>query len=719
MGSNESSTDKSLSSTIMSDQNVSQESSKLTSDQQQIVNDQKKSNSVSERSNVGESTQKLRESEALSSSSGDQNLDNRLQFCKTSDTDLNSTRTNTENNLNCTEQKSNDKAIENSDETRAVHPKNEDGEDSATESLPPTEELTEEPHDRSDGSDSGLGSELSEERPREIATNVESDSESTFLYNTITNTQFEEFARQVELSQNSGTSDLGILSHAQSKINVSKSNLKRKADRDESQEPKSKKRKGITFDSVTVFYFPRAQGFTCVPSQGGSTLGMGAQHSHVRKFSIAEHAVEQRRIHRQLLQQLRSERNVTGGTTTSSDESDSEDEASEASDTEMDPDNYYFLQPVATRQRRALLRAAGVRKIDVVEKDECRNIRTSREFCGCGCKGYCDPDTCSCSQAGIKCQVDRLNFPCGCSRDNCGNSSGRIEFNPVRVRTHFIHTLMRLELEKEKEEKSENKETGPNWMENERLTASLDQQQSTSKPPISKYNSNLLRDVTLSANVEAENCVHTGSFTNLHYGAPGEGPGGQLPDRADSLDLYTFRENCYGEENNQEQRKQQSFHFSNVGFSSYSIGPQNQYSQPYLEKPQGYQSSFSEFAPIFNPYGGMYIPEFTQKPLDGSFHHQQQQPPYENFTNENFTESKENQYTSLNPVTSTNKIESFSELLNGRYGSYPTYEGEFSNLNETSQNGAEKSNENSTNSEEADENFGEIIKKSMVETVSA
>ncbi|CAH1102963.1 unnamed protein product [Psylliodes chrysocephalus] len=132
-----------------------------------------------------------------------------------------------------------------------------------------------------------------------------------------------------------------------------------------------------------------------------------------------------------------------------------------------------------------------------------------------------------------------------------------------------------------------------------------------------------------------------------------------------------------------------------------------------------YQSSFSEFAPIFNPYGGMYIPEFTQKPLDGSFHHQQQQPPYENFTNENFTESKENQYTSLNPVTSTNKIESFSELLNGRYGSYPTYEGEFSNLNETSQNGAEKSNENSTNSEEADENFGEIIKKSMVETVSA
>lgn len=39
-----------------------------------------------------------------------------------------------------------------------------DEEDSATESLPPTEEILEEPHDRSDGSDSGLGSELSEIR---------------------------------------------------------------------------------------------------------------------------------------------------------------------------------------------------------------------------------------------------------------------------------------------------------------------------------------------------------------------------------------------------------------------------------------------------------------------------------------------------------------------------------------------------------------------------
>lgn len=38
-------------------------------------------------------------------------------------------------------------------------------------------------------------------------------------------------------------------------------------------------------------------------------------------------------------------------------------------------------------------------------------------------------------------------FPCGCSQESCGNNMGRIEFNPSRVRTHFIHTLMRLEME--------------------------------------------------------------------------------------------------------------------------------------------------------------------------------------------------------------------------------------------------------------------------------
>lgn len=41
-----------------------------------------------------------------------------------------------------------------------------------------------------------------------------------------------------------------------------------------------------------------------------------------------------------------------------------------------------------------------------------------------------------------------MSFPCGCSRDGCGNGAGRIEFNPLRVRTHYLHTIMKLDLEK-------------------------------------------------------------------------------------------------------------------------------------------------------------------------------------------------------------------------------------------------------------------------------
>lgn len=63
------------------------------------------------------------------------------------------------------------------------------------------------------------------------------------------------------------------------------------------------------------------------------------------------------------------------------------------------------LQPYPARQRRALLRAAGVRRIDREEKRELQALRRSREDCGCHCDRVCDPETCSCSLAGIKCQV--------------------------------------------------------------------------------------------------------------------------------------------------------------------------------------------------------------------------------------------------------------------------------------------------------------------------
>jgi len=51
-------------------------------------------------------------------------------------------------------------------------------------------------------------------------------------------------------------------------------------------------------------------------------------------------------------------------------------------------------------------------------------------------------------------QMDHSSFPCGCTKDGCGNMEGRIEFNSTRVQTHYIHTIMKLELEKKLEEHS-------------------------------------------------------------------------------------------------------------------------------------------------------------------------------------------------------------------------------------------------------------------------
>ncbi|XP_028992434.1 cysteine/serine-rich nuclear protein 3 isoform X2 [Betta splendens] len=219
----------------------------------------------------------------------------------------------------------------------------------------------------------------------------------------------------------------------------------------------------VHFENVTVYYFGRRQGFTSVPSQGGSTLGMSNRHSWVRQYSLGEFALEQERLHRDMLRDhLKEEKlnsiklKLTKNGTVESEEA-SALTADDISDDDIDLDNtevdeYFFLQPLTTKKRRALLRSSGVKKIDVEEKHELRTIRMSREDCGCDCRVFCDPETCACSIAGIKCQVDRMSFPCGCTKEGCSNATGRVEFNPIRVRTHFLHTIMKLELEKSREQ---------------------------------------------------------------------------------------------------------------------------------------------------------------------------------------------------------------------------------------------------------------------------
>ncbi|XP_070292239.1 cysteine/serine-rich nuclear protein 1 [Salvelinus sp. IW2-2015] len=117
-------------------------------------------------------------------------------------------------------------------------------------------------------------------------------------------------------------------------------------------------------------------------------------------------------------------------------------------------DDGSFLHPYPSKRRQALLKAAGVKKMDKEEKRQLQQLRVSREDCGCDCQGFCEPETCACSLAGIKCQMDHSSFPCGCTKDGCCNLEGRIEFNSSRVQTHYIHTIMKLELEKRLEETS-------------------------------------------------------------------------------------------------------------------------------------------------------------------------------------------------------------------------------------------------------------------------
>lgn len=217
----------------------------------------------------------------------------------------------------------------------------------------------------------------------------------------------------------------------------------------------------VHFDQVTVFSFPRCQGFISVPSRGGATLGMVRRHESLQRYTVSEHALELRHRRRERLRErLREEKLealkqklITSGSMDqreaermAMDQTASEDTEVHISDADLEEGS--FLQPYSSKQRQALLLAAGVKRIDREEKRQLHALRVSREACGCDCQGFCEPETCACSLAGIKCQVDRFDFPCGCSKDGCGNTQGRIEFNSRRVQTHYIHTAMRLKLER-------------------------------------------------------------------------------------------------------------------------------------------------------------------------------------------------------------------------------------------------------------------------------
>ncbi|KFR17420.1 Cysteine/serine-rich nuclear protein 2, partial [Opisthocomus hoazin] len=174
------------------------------------------------------------------------------------------------------------------------------------------------------------------------------------------------------------------------------------------------KKNNVEFDRVTVFYFPRCQGFTSVPSRGGCTLGMVSKHSSSRQFTLAEFSKEQENVRRgKLEEKLKEEKlealkwKLTMNGTKESEEA-NQLTIEDISDDDIDVSNVdleegFFLQPYPAKKRRALLKAVGVKKIDKEEKRELHNIRLSREDCGCDCREVCDPETCSCSLAGWGC----------------------------------------------------------------------------------------------------------------------------------------------------------------------------------------------------------------------------------------------------------------------------------------------------------------------------
>lgn len=63
-------------------------------------------------------------------------------------------------------------------------------------------------------------------------------------------------------------------------LTPSKSSLKRRSVDNLHEDQAKRTKRSINFGDVTVFYFPRCQGFGCVPTQGGSTLGMTAKHAY-------------------------------------------------------------------------------------------------------------------------------------------------------------------------------------------------------------------------------------------------------------------------------------------------------------------------------------------------------------------------------------------------------------------------------------------------------
>ncbi|KAG8227080.1 hypothetical protein J437_LFUL007417 [Ladona fulva] len=527
-----------------------------------------------------------------------------------------------------------------------------------------------------------------------------------------------------------------------------KSSLKRRLEDDlivHDEGPPQKRRKTITFDGVTVYYFPRVQGFTCVPSQGGSTLGMMASHTHVQTFSLWEHAAEQRRLHRQAMSQLQSRcpTPVPGASSPRSDsspvprrqrrkknqqEEESENSAAESETVSEGLDAARPPTPTSLPPPSSSEESADSDEDEDEDDDEDEEGGEDDDGSG-GSDGEVDLDGC------YFLQVDRLNFPCGCTRDGCANTNGRIEFNPVRVRTHFIHTLMRLELERKREEAASSAAQQQHCLP-VRGVVNRQPQESFGVQSVCWGRSIIGDDVSIGCSVEVESaCNQSGtSFSDMQiYGAATN----------NHDDSFEFGQSWFSgfssanEEDGELDSRPPSPPFPN--------SEPNQTSPPNLNRSR---PDLPEFRHILSPLqtpttssfpGGFSSFDF---PDSGRPIGPVPTPPQQLPMLQQGSESPEPapRLHTLRPALASANSGILSDLLRG-HRAYPTVSGaeatpvaeadalSVSPLDaETSVSGEESYPEDvpltgdqgsSTSLEDRGENFGEIIKKTMVETVSA
>ncbi|KAL0200584.1 hypothetical protein M9458_003771, partial [Cirrhinus mrigala] len=126
--------------------------------------------------------------------------------------------------------------------------------------------------------------------------------------------------------------------------------------------------------------------FSSVPSHGGCTLGMVRRHAARQQFTLAEHAEEQQRLRIQRLREQHQEERlealrqklIISGTLTATEAArltvnDVPDEDKDLSGAKLK--DMGSLRPYSSKRRRALLRAAGVVRIDREEKRQLQELR--------------------------------------------------------------------------------------------------------------------------------------------------------------------------------------------------------------------------------------------------------------------------------------------------------------------------------------------------------